>query len=455
MKTILLLSTMTLTLFASTIPLHVELDIYSNKVFLKQTYALDKKKQITTKIPQNLNIEQIRYVLEKGCNIDKSLIEKADNKEAKLQITYKISALKAKEDLLKTMSLTKVQDSAQIENMTTLLVDNLTKNMLEIEKLNKELKKLNKQEKELKISLTCKESNKKLAVIYPQNSLKYTTFYNINANINHKSVVLEKKATLFYKGSKSYDNVDLNIYSYRYNQNIAPQQFYPKYLGKRARLLYAKAKRSINSSPKQSMSSSDTVQHQELATKSMYQIKGVKLAPNEKNLLYVDKEVLDASFKTVIDAYGTNKAYLEVTVKAEKDYNSAPANYFLDQNPIATKYMRKIQKDKETKLYFGEDEHIQIKKQLVKTLDEKTFFGDKKISTQKWKYSITNTKPYSTDIEFITRVPVSKDGDIVVKTLAEPKYDLQNAKGKTIWHFTLKAKDSKDIMFGYEISNSK
>ena len=205
----------------------------------------------------------------------------------------------------------------------------------------------------------------------------------------------------------------------------------------------------------ESAMNSPIVQHEELATKSVYKIKEAKLKSGENNLLHVDKEIVDASFKTTIDAYGSNKAYLEAIFKSKKEYSGAYANYFLNQNPIASRYMDKIQKDKETKLYFGEDEHIQIKKELIKTLDEKTFFGDKKISTQNWEYTITNTKPYNTKVEFITRVPVSKDGDIKVKTLAQPKFDSQNAEGKTIWKFNLNPKTNKKIIFGFEVSNSK
>ncbi len=146
---------------------------------------------------------------------------------------------------------------------------------------------------------------------------------------------------------------------------------------------------------------------------------------------------------------------MEATIKTKKDYSGAHTNYFLNQNPIAARYMGKIQKNRNTKLYFGEDEHIQIKKELIKTLDEKTFFGDKKISTQNWKYTIINNKPFATDIEFITRIPVSKDADITVKTLAQPKFDSQSAKGKTIWNFKLKKDGKKEIIFGYEVSNSK
>ncbi len=243
--------------------------------------------------------------------------------------------------------------------------------------------------KELKTSYTCKSTQSKLKISYPQDSIRYTPFYNISANINNKSLSIEKKATLFYSGVENYENVDLNIYSYRYNQNVAPQHFYPEYLGQKRVAPYAKTMMAMDSVQK-SAPNIEKIQHQELATKSLYKIKSAKLKANENNLLHVDKEILNASFKTIIDAYGTNRAYMEASIKTKKDYSGAHANYFLNQNPIAARYMGRVQKDKETKIYFGEDEHIQIEKELIKTLDEKTFFGDKKVSTQNWKYTIKN-----------------------------------------------------------------
>ena len=462
-KISLLILTVTVGLFATTKPLHVNLDIYSDKAFLSKTYALNQTGEITIKIPQNIFIEHIRLTLDKSCSIKHNSIKKLDTKELtkrKNELAYKINALQAKNELLRTLSLKDVQDKSKIENITGFLVEGLTKNMLKIEQLHQDLKKINKNIKqtnrELIVNFTCKENSKKIKITYPLNSIKYTPFYNISANIHNKSVTIEKKAALFYRGAEDYKNADLSIYSYRYNQNVAPQQFYPEYLGQKRKVIYAKEAMAMTMAidSVENFDPNMPVQYQELATKSLYKIKGVNLKTDEKNLLHVDNEIVNADFKTIIDAYGSNKAYTEATIKTKKDYSEAHANYFLNQNPIATKYMEKIQKNIATKLYFGEDEHIQIKKELIKTLDEKTFFGDKRISTQNWKYTITNKKPYSTDIEFIERVPVSKNADIVVKTLAQPKFNSQGAKGKTIWNFKLKNNEKKEIIFGYEVSSS-
>ncbi len=334
-------------------------------------------------------------------------------------------------------------------------IDKLKKDIKKIEEKLKSIQRLSSEYKELKTIYICKKDTQELQISYPQKSMKYSTFYNITANINNKSVTIDKKATIFYEGIENFSAIDINIYSYRFKQSVAPLPFYPKYLTNQKPVTYKKANLSMMADSVQESSSSNQVNHQELETKSVYKITGVKLVANENNLLHVDSENINADFKTIIDAYGTNKAYLEASIKSKKDYSAGTAKYYLGSNPIASKQMQKLLKDKETKLYFGEDEHVQVKKELIKTLDDKTFFGDKKVSTLNWKYSILNTKPFSTQIIFTERVPVSKDANIKVKTLAQPKFDTQSAKGKTQWNFTIEPNQSKTIFFGYEISNSK
>jgi len=473
MKNLLLLSLTSISLFASTAPLHVELDIYTNKAFMSKTYSLKQLGEITTKVPNQTTLASIKYRMDEQCKVSNSTLSntlKYKNPEIyalqqeREKKVNQVTALVVNGELLKTISLEKINEVSKLDEISSYLTKKMAKNLTLIAYLKKEIAKIdeklaetngvNERYKILTTTYTCNETDKNLKITYSLNSIRYTPFYNINANINNSSVTIEKEATLLYGGTENYENIDLGIYSYRYNQNVAPQTFRPKYLGQKREMLFAKsavAMDSVQKSPTNGVKN----RYKELATKSFYNIKGIKLMAGKKNILHVDKEVVDALFKTAIDAYGTNKAYMEATIKTTKEYSVANANYLLNQNPIAFRYMNRIQKDKETKIYFGEDEHIQVQKELIKTLDEKTFFGDEKISTQNWKYTITNTKPYATNIEFITRVPVSKDADIKVKTFSKPQFTSQNAKGKTIWDFILQENESKNIIFGYEVSNSK
>jgi len=477
MKKILLISAVAVTaLFANSEPLHVSLDIYSNKAFINKSFALEQTGEITTIVPSYTNLTTIKNRISSGCKIENSsfsstmsiqdeLSSKVANLETKKdELNYQITALLANDALLKSLSLKNESDILKIDKISSYLTQNLIKNASNMSSLKKELSsiekelkkiKLTKREyKEFKILYTCNNKDAKLELSYPQGNIRYKTFYDINANTSKKTITIEKNANIDYRGVENFSNINLNIYSYMYNKNVAPQNFYPNYLGEEKEVVYKETNSMAMMSGSVKKKRRPQIKYKQLGTKSVYTIKGVSLIYGVKNLLHVDKETMTAKFRTTIDAYGTNKAYLEASIKANKNYPSGMANYLLNTNPIASRHMQRLQKGKEAKLYFGEDEYIQIKKELIKTLNDKTFFGDKKVSTQNWSYKITNKKIQRTDVIFIERVPVSKSADITVKTSSTPKYTSQNAEGKTIWEFTLEPKETKSIIFGYEISKS-
>lgn len=473
-KTLLTLSTLGVTLFANTPPLHVALDMYQNLSFISKTYALNQTGDIVTMVPSNLTLENIKNVISEACEITNSSLSDSikvkdslsDKQEGltleKDRLTYQINALEAKESLLKSLSLKNENEPSKIDQISSYLTATLVKNYQELDSLKKELQtveeelkkstRASRDYKELEISYTCNSQNSQLQVQYPLHNIAYTSFYDISASITNKSVSIEKNANLDYRGVENFDLIDFNLYSYAYNVNVAPQPFYPEYLGEAKKVLYKTM--AVNNVAMRESSDLVQVAHEELATKSVYHIKGAILISGDKNLLHVDKEVTDASFTTAIDGYGTSKAYLQATITTKKDYEQGFAKYALNSNPIAARQLEGIKKGRETTLYFGEDEQVQVEKELIKTLDEKAFFGDKRISTQNWRFKIINKKPSSTEIRFIHRTPVSKDANIIVKTIAVPNFNTQDAEGKTVWNFTLEPNEGKSIIFGYEVSKS-
>jgi len=471
MKRILIASVLfCASLFAASTPLHVSVDIFTNKAFLNKEFGLEKYGYISTKVPVFIKLSDLKYQIAKDCSIDKTSLsnkKEASNEQLqnltkqKTQIQYELKAVYAKNELLKTLSLQNQADLSKVEQTSQFLAQNVITNLNKIDELQQKIADLDKKIaslqtlikpfKELSVTYTCQAQKQKLTISYPQKEIKQNSFYNINANTNNKSVAIEKKVNIFYTGVENFSQIDINIYSYGFNKNSLPMVFYPRYIGGKKVVAYDKiASKPLMATPQQR----NVVFHQ-LQTKSVYTIKNTHLILGENNLIDVDKKVLDANFQTIIDGYGTNRAYLQATITTKKDYASSTAKYFLNSKPISSRYLQRIQKGKETKLYFGEDEQIQITKKLIKTLSEKTFFGDKEISTQNWEYTLTNKKPFSTKISFLERVPVSKNGDIKVKVFAQPKENFQNAKGLIRWDFSLQPNEEKKIIFGYEISSSK
>lgn len=423
-------------------------------------------------VPRFLKLEDVRHNLSKDCTLQKrslSKVQDSDNKELlallsrKKDLKHEIDAIQAQSTLLKSLSLESRQDINTIEKLSDFLKKSLIANEKEIDGLSKQLKQTEekiaafpqKEFKHLYLEYTCNKDSGSLTLRYPQNA-RYSMFHTLEARPDQKAVNIKTKAKIFYKAGEDLSDADINLYSYAFNTLSAPRPFYPEYLGERKKEDSKQTRQKVMADAvMQSSQATNNINHNEDSTKSHYSISGVNLEANQDKLFDLDEETLDAQFANYIDAYGTNRAYIQATFTPKKQYQSAINTLLLDNMLIAKKHFPTFKKDKEAKVYFGENEHIIIEKELIKTLAEKTFFGDTRIATQNWQYTITNTKEYAEDIIFTARTPVSKDANIVVKTTAQPEFDEKTAKGKTQWNFTLEANASKELIFGYEIAQEE
>lgn len=234
---------------------------------------------------------------------------------------------------------------------------------------------------------------------------------------------------------------------------MKPHTFYPKYLRNSKPVQYKESmmkSASMAVAPRSEMKNSKVIR-KELNTIYSYSLSDITLKMNKKSIIDLDAEITDAKFGYIIDAYGSNKAYLQANFKTKKTYKRLHVQEFLNSMPIASEYIYEIKENIPHKLYFGENQFVHVKKELIKTKNENEFFTDKETSIQKWEYTITNNNKKDIDVEFIARTPVSKDGDITVESIAEPMYDKQSTEGKTIWNFKLEKNGKKDIIFGYKI----
>ncbi len=432
-------------------PLHVELNLYKNKTILKKIFDINSTSSLNLNLPPYITLKDIK--IDSTCSIKNYAISNKipfENSQKERDIYFEIDRLKTKNSLLRSI---KIDGENSIEKVEKIL-DNLTENLKKITLLEEELKKLKSDDrflneyKKLHLKYAC-DDNGVLSISFPLNSIRQSDFYNLFANSSQKTLTVEKFSKLFYKGVEDLIDIDINFYSYAFNQRVKPKKFYPNYIGEAKKAISKLSVKKVFQYD--STASINNQTYNQTISKSFYNLKNQTLLSNKNTLFNLDKKIYDAHFQTYIDAYGSNRAYIEVAFKADRKFARGIANFYLDDNPITTRYIQDIQKTTLSKLYFGEDEQIEIKKELIKTLSDKTFFGDKTIQTQNWKYTITNTKPYSTTINFVHKVPVSKDPNIKVEVFSEPKYSTLSPNGKIEWKFKLEGNRQKEIIFGYEI----
>ncbi|MBE0491486.1 MAG: DUF4139 domain-containing protein [Sulfurospirillum sp.] len=471
MKSIFIFFALTLiSLFASQ-----TLEIYTNKAFLSKTFLLQKEGKIELATPKYTTLEDISFKLESTCTLgDIQLGTKAEVRDEyslhveqlqaqKNTLTSQIKALHAQEELLKTLSLQAQFDIKKIETITEYLGANLIKNqskidafvqkLREVEEQLQELQAHKKEIKSLQVNYTCKDFNKHLTIIYEQKEITFEPFYELYADQKQGTIHLQYKAKISQNSLTDLNNSNIFIYSYAINNQVNPQVFYPHYIYKQQPITYKEkaltsramvANEAINAQ-------AETIELQELGSKYVYKLTNVSLPLQKKVIFDIDSQIMPAKFSTYIDAYGTDQAFMQATFKANKEYQNAPAKLYLNTMPIAQNQNFSIKKEQAATLYFGLNQFLHVDKKLIQTDMKKTFFADNEIDTKKWHYTISNVSKNALHVNFVHRVPVSKDANITVKTLAEPLYTSQNAEGRTHWEFALKPDETKEIIFGYEI----
>ncbi|MCF6173483.1 MAG: DUF4139 domain-containing protein [Campylobacteraceae bacterium] len=455
-------------IFAQTQTSHTQLDIYKNISFMTKTYNIKGKKKIYISLPEKINLENI-IIKSNKCtkeNVTLSISKSFTSNEISLlkskisDLSNKIDTLKEKSLLLKTISL---KDKKNNEMEKTLgffskyyinTIEKITILKNRLDDANKKLKILQNQNarkfKDLSIDFTC-NIKQSVSITYPQFDFKLRDFYEIKANSKTKTLTLSKKLKISQKSDEDFRDLNIFAHSNIYNQRVAPNPFYPRYINveQNRRLLVSK------NAQFNEMTISKKMRYNENFTTSSFSALHVNLPNNQEKIITLDKEIQPILFTNDIDGYSSSLAYLKVNFKSKKFYQSAMAYLYLDENKIGTRRLPNIQKNSNIDIYFGQNQNIKIKKILLKKFNKSEFFGNTKITTLVWQYKITNNSKILQKINLIERLPISQNENIEIKPLFDTKNAKIDKKGKTVWNFNLAPKRTKIIKFGYEVKKPK
>jgi len=469
-KIFYLFLTLTISLYAQTNPLHVRADIYKNISFITKSFQINGQKNISLKVPAQINLEDIS-IKAKNCSFDDVVLSNSknyvDKKSKKLikkikKLNNQIISLKETNNILKTISL---KEKKGIDLPKTIdyfsknfmrNIEKLTEAQIELKKANEELKILqNQKSKKYKIfnaSATCKDK-KIIQITYLDSNFKIKNFYNIKLDSENRTLTLIKKIKIIQKTGEDFDNLDIYAHSNVYNRTISPIPFYPRYLNfnqKNDLLMKSSMPVAIKS-----MARKTDNKYKENITTSSFVALHVKIRNDKEKIIELGKVTKNVKIENDIDGYGTFRAYLKAKFKSNKQYPRAPAFIYLDDNQIGTRVLPNIKKGSQTNIYFGENQNIKIKKTLLKRFNESEFFGNNQINTQIWKYKITNMAKSVQNINLIERLPISQNEKIKVEPLFDTKKAKIDKRGKVVWSFDLKQNETKIIKFGYKTKKPK
>lgn len=458
------------------------LDIYKNRTFVNQELDIAGN---SVDLLGKVRFEDIRFIVDGECKVgdtfvilnNKSLDSLSlDIKKQKEEIAFLSNEIKSTKnyiDSLEDIGFEKKSVNLQnIKDVTSYVKKEVYENYNLLYKLNMELKKYNqdlsklilKKKSDLFTKLnyntTCL-SDSKIYVNYPVYNISKSNFYEINANSNKDNIEIKNSAFITQSSGYDFSNIDINLYTYNYSNQINPRYFTPKYLDvysppvaymqEDSMMMEISASKSAKSVSRLKKSE-PKYRYKESSTKSFFNASGIDLRSGVKTPVLFANDSYTTSSKIEIDGYAASKPFYKVEFKSNKLYSTLNTKLYLDSVYIGQSYQKEIKKDKKSAIYFSEDRFIDVKKELITDMKEKPFFSISKLKTEKlWKYTITNNHKSKKTITLVERLPISKHEDIKVKLISKTKYTSKDDNGKISYDFEINPNEKKVIEFGYTV----
>ncbi|WP_321314747.1 DUF4139 domain-containing protein [Halarcobacter sp.] len=450
------------------------LDIFKNKSFVNQ--SLDSSKN-SLNLLGVVRLEDIRFLMNSSCKVNSFDIEVKDYENDKLSTDIKsleekiskkqnsIKALNSNISFLQKSNISNLKELSLLEKTSTYITQQILKDYNKIYNLENEIKKdkallqeLNKKRTNSKYTkldydVDCKD---KVVVNYPIYNLKKQALYDINYNTKGKNLELKNLLYITQFSGMDLKDIDINLYTYNYINQIKPNSFIPEYLDlePKPEIAYEKALNDMQPAMAKTtrVFKAPTFTYLEENTKSFFKASHINLISGKENKVLFANDIYKADDILEIDGYSQSQAFFKVDFKSKKLYGISNANLYLDGTYVGKSNLNEIKKDKDSSIYFSTNRFIDVEKKLLKDLKEKPFFTINKIKTEKiWEYKITNNSSASQKIVLIERVPVSKHEDIIVKLIGKSKETKLEKNGKIYFEFNLEPNKTKKINFGYEI----
>lgn len=459
----------------------VSIDIYKNRTFISQKLDVSSK---SIDLLGVATLEDIKFKVDGNCEIKNTSADVLNysNDEISKQIEeykQKIDSLANEIKTLEKINLSLEtikyeKESVNLENIKNVSsyikeelsqnYNNIYKKNIKLRKQNEDLQKLISKKNsnlysKLYFDIDCKKSSKVL-ITYPIHNITKNSFYDITADTKTKKVDIKNVAFITQSSGYDFSNISINLFTYNYTSQINPPVFRPKYLdiqNPRKPIVQRELEEiAFDSAVKKKgnvvLSQRPSFSYNQTATKSFFQAKNISLKSGVKTPVVFAKESYEMKENIQIDGYANAKAFYKISFKSNKLFSNSNANLYLDSIFIGKRYINEIKKDKKSYLFFGEDRFIDIKKELVKDMKEKPFFGINKITKEQlWKYTITNNHDKPKSITLVERLPISKNEKIKVKLISKAQFSKKENNGKISYNFTLNPKETKTLEFGYEI----
>lgn len=150
-------------------------------------------------------------------------------------------------------------------------------------------------------------------------------------------------------------------------------------------------------------------------------------------------------------------AFLMGKVVNWEDLNLLPANakLFFDDSYIGLTAIDPNTVKDTLYMDLGRDRSIIVKRQNLKDKCKDQVIGDDHIVTKSIEITVRNTKTIALDFEVEDQIPITSDNTIKINLLNKDGAIYNELTGKLTWKINVKPKDSKKVVFTYEVRYPK
>lgn len=151
-------------------------------------------------------------------------------------------------------------------------------------------------------------------------------------------------------------------------------------------------------------------------------------------------------------------AFLMAKVAGWEDLNVVPgmARLYFDGAYVGEMFLNTSVTSDTLDMNLGRDKSIVLTRKKVKENYKEKILSDEKIETRSIEIVIKNTKNSSIDIKLEDQIPiVTGTNEIKVVLVEADGATLEESSGKLSWNLKLKSKDSKKVVFTYQIKYPK
>jgi hypothetical protein len=151
-------------------------------------------------------------------------------------------------------------------------------------------------------------------------------------------------------------------------------------------------------------------------------------------------------------------AYLMANITGWEDLNIIPGNsrLFFDDAFVGEMYLNPQGTTDTVSINLGRDKGIAITRKKIKDKTKTKLLDNEKVETRSMEIVLRNTKSIATEIVVEDQIPVvSGTDEIKINLLNGDGAELDPLTGKLIWRIKLGTKDTKRLVFTYEIRYPK